>query len=43
MMDQALERNDAGIPIRQLGTQYYDAAKHRDQHGFPPVGTVGPW
>ncbi len=23
-------------------TQYYDAATHRDQHGFPPVGTVGP-
>jgi len=23
--------------------QYYDAAVHRDQHGFPPVGTVGPW
>ena len=23
-------------------TQHYDAATHRDQHGFPPVGTVGP-
>ena len=23
-------------------TQYYDSATHRDQHGFPPVGTVGP-
>lgn len=23
-------------------TQYYDSASHRDQHGFPPVGTVGP-
>ena len=22
-------------------TQYYDAATHRDQHGFSPVGTVG--
>jgi predicted aldo/keto reductase-like oxidoreductase len=23
-------------------TQYYDSAGHRDQHGFPPIGTVGP-
>lgn len=23
-------------------TQYYDSPTHRDQHGFPPVGTVGP-
>jgi predicted aldo/keto reductase-like oxidoreductase len=23
-------------------TQYYDAATHRDQHGFPPIGTAGP-
>ncbi len=23
-------------------TQYYDGAGHRDQHGFPPIGTVGP-
>jgi hypothetical protein len=23
-------------------TQYYDGATHRDQHGFPPIGTVGP-
>ena len=23
-------------------TQYYDSAAHRDQHGFPPIGTVGP-
>ena len=23
-------------------TQYYDSLTHREQHGFPPVGTVGP-